>query len=77
MMEKYGLWVEMQRMKEELSIATIMPGEQYVMTTGIQLMQMFSADSLDTSLMVKVAVMLYTVILYLCMLAFLLCVHAI
>ena len=75
MMEKYGLWVEMQRMKEELSIVTIMPGGQHVMTPGIQQMQMFSADSLDTSPMVKAVVMLYTDISHhhAC---FLLCVHA-
>ena len=63
-MEKYGLWVEMQRMKDELSIATTMPGGQYVITTGIQQMQMFSADSLDTNLMVKAVITIYTVNLY-------------
>ena len=42
-----------QRMKGELSIAATMPGGQYVMTTGILPMQIFSVDSLDTNLMVK------------------------
>jgi len=40
-------------LKDELKYATMQYGEQCVMTTGTMLMQMWSADSLDSPQQVK------------------------